>query len=337
MKVAVIGAGRMGRRHIQVVKNLGLTLVGVCDLHAETLAVATKEFSLASETQFSEPATMLSQMKPDIVIIAATAPTHCELTCASAEAGAKFILCEKPMAISIAECDRMIEVCRRHGTKLAINHQMRFMEQYIEPKRLADSPEFGGLTSVTVIGGNFGVAMNGSHYFEMFRFLTGEYPTTAQAWFSRDGVPNPRGPQFQDRAGSVRLTVPSGKRFYMEIGSDQGHGMNVVYAGKHGRIFTDELAGSFDAVFREEIHRALPTTRYGMPWVSETKKIIPADAIKPSESVLDALIKNQNYPTGEDGRAAVATLVAAYVSSEDGHRVVAIDQNLPKERTFPWA
>ena len=57
---------------------------------------------------------------------------------------------------------------------LAVNHQMRFMEQYLTPKAIIEGDAFGGLTSVTVVGGNFGLSMNALHYFEMFRFMTGE-------------------------------------------------------------------------------------------------------------------------------------------------------------------
>jgi hypothetical protein len=54
--------------------------------------------------------------------------------------------------------------------------------------------------------------------------------------------------------------------------------------------------------------------------------------------VLAALIHEDNYPTGEDGRLAVATLIAAYCSNEQGHKPVIIDEeNLPLTLEFPWA
>jgi predicted dehydrogenase len=242
------------------------------------------------------------------------------------------------MATSLAECEQMLETCAKHNTRLAINHQMRFMDQYTEPKRLINSDAFGGLASVTVVAGNFGMAMNGTHYFEMFRYMTDESPDEVTAWFSPDKVPNPRGPQFEDRAGSVRITTASGKRFYMEVSSDQGNGLQVIYAGKYGQIIIDELAGKMTLVAREEQYRNLPTTRYGMPSVRSEQTIKPADAIAPSRAVLESLLNNTNPPTGEDGRMAVATLVAAYISNEEGHRSVKLEETgLYKNHTFPWA
>src|SRR5262249_17915447 len=157
-------------------------------------------------------ASLFTKGAPECVIIATTAETHADLVCAAAASGARFILCEKPMAVSLGECDRMIEACEKAGARLAVNHPMRFMQQYTEPKKWLASPELGGIGSVTVVAGNFGMAMNGTHYFEMFRFMTDEYPLEATAWFGDERIPNPRGAQFDDRAGSVQLRTASGKR-----------------------------------------------------------------------------------------------------------------------------
>lgn len=338
LKVAIIGVGRMGRRHVQVVQNLGLSLVGICDQSSEVLKICQQENNVPSNQHYMSVEKMLKKAHPDCVIVSTTSPMHCDYTCQAAESGAKYILCEKPMAISIAQCDKMIQTCKQYSAHLAINHQMRFMEQYTEPKKIINSEAFGGLNSVTVIGGNFGMAMNGTHYFEMFRYLTDEKPHEVTAWFSEEKVPNPRGPQFEDRAGSVRITTAKGKRFFMDISADQGHGIKVIYTGKYGQIVVDELKGELFQSVRKDEDRNLPTTRYGCASLDSVKKILPADATTPTKSVLNALIHEDNYPTGEDGRLAVATLVAAHCSHENGHKPVVIDQeNLPTNREFPWA
>ena len=333
----MIGAGRMGRRHIQSICHLGLTLVGVADQSREALVAASEEHRLSPERCFTDVRVLLEETKPECVIVATTAPAHCFYTCLAAEAGARYILCEKPMAVSLAQCDRMLEVCQKRGAKLAINHQMRFMQQYTEPKRIVQSEAFGGLSSVTVVAGNFGMAMNGTHYFEMFRYMADEAPEEVTAWFSDDKVSNPRGPQFEDRAGAVRLTTGSGKRFYMEIGADQGHGMKVIYAGPYGQLVVDELAGTMYLSVRQQEHRIELTSRYAMPSVEQVKKFQPADSLGPSEAVLNTLLNGCNAPSGSDGRLAIAALVAAYVSDENGHTSVRLDGDLPHGREFPWA
>jgi predicted dehydrogenase len=338
MRAAVIGAGRMGRRHVKVLRDLGLELVGLGDSSRPALEVAAREDGVPADALYIDPARMLEERRPECVVVATTTPSHADYTCRAAEAGARVVLCEKPMAASLAECDRMLEACGKSGTRLAVNHQMRFMEQYTAPRALLESEDFGGLRSVLVAGGNFGLAMNGTHYFEMFRFMAGEPPATVAAWFSAGAVANPRGPEFEDRAGCVRMETRSGKRFYMDVSDDQGHGVKVTYSARHGQITVDELAGVMVLDVRQDEHRALPTTRYGMPNRREERRIAPADAVAPTRAVLEALLRGTGYPTGEDGRLAVAALVAAYVSDESGHRMVAIDSGaLPVERRFPWA
>jgi predicted dehydrogenase len=166
------------------------------------------------------------------------------------------------MAVSLAECDEMIAACKAAGVRLAVNHQMRFMDQYVLPKRIVQSEAIGGLTSINVVAGNFGMAMNGSHYFEMARYMTDEMPVEVSAWFSSETVPNPRGAEFEDRAGCVRVVTAGGKRFYMDASSDQGFGMHVSYGGRFGRVDVDELAGRMRTVARARCCRRCwpPTT-----------------------------------------------------------------------------
>jgi predicted dehydrogenase len=299
--------------------------------------LAQHEHALPDSVLFHDFDTLFTAARPECVIVATTADSHCALTCRAAERGARYILVEKPMAVSLAECDRMIEVCERHGAKLAVNHQMRFMEQYTEPKRLSATDAYGGLTSMTVVAGNFGFAMNGTHYFEAFRFLADEPPVEVTAWFSPGVVANPRGIQFEDRAGCIRAVTRTGRRLYMEIGADQGQGIHAVYACRNGLITVNELTGELFSTEREEQYRSLPTSRYAMPAVNTRRAINPAEVIDTSAAVLAALLHDVNRVSGEDGRRVVETLVAAYESAERGSVPVRVNGTLDRSRVFPWA
>lgn len=336
MRTVIIGAGQMGLRHIDVTRSLGLDLAGICDQKAEAREAAAR-CGIPARCIYDDAQTMLQEAAPHCVIVATTAPGHAPLTRLAVQKGARYILCEKPLATSLAEADCMLSTCREHGVHLAVNHQMRFMEQYTRARQIVNSACFGGLASITVVAGNFGMAMNGMHYIEMFRYMTDEPPVEAQAWFSSEVVPNPRGPQFEDRGGALRLTTGTGKRFFMDIGTDQGHGVQVTYAGPFGRLTVDELSGDLDLVVRQAEHRDLPTTRYGMPWERTSEKITPAESVGPSRAVLEALLTSRDYPTGEIGRLAMAALVAGYVSNERDHTPIRIDDGLPRGRVFPWA
>jgi predicted dehydrogenase len=333
--VVILGAGRMGRRHIHVAAGLGLPLTGIADLHADALALAQQEGSGTAQLS-QDPIALLERTRPECVIIATTAPSHAELTCAAAENGARYILCEKPMAESIRECRRMIRVCREHGAALAINHQLPFMEQHRFAGEAIRSEAFGGFRGMTVVSGNFGMAMNGTHYFELFRQMAGEPPDSVTAWFSDTEVPNPRGPQFRDAAGAVRVTTAGQKRLYIDSGADQGYGIQTIYAGRCGVLNMDELGGVARLSVRAAADRSLPTTRYATPAELSIREFT-VDNISSSRALLDAVLNGRSYPSGEAGLLAVQTLVAAYVSNENGHGAVRIADALPEDRVFAWA
>jgi len=337
MKAAVIGVGRMGRRHIQIARGIGLEVVGVFDVSEDSLKIAQSEYALADHQLFNDLDRLYSEVQPECVIIATTADSHCALTCMAAERGIKYILVEKPMAVSLEECDRMIEICQRYGARLAVNHQMRFLEQYTVPKQLMASGEYGRLTSMTIVAGNCGFAMNGTHYFEAFRFLTGEDLVEVTAWFSPEVVPNPRGAQFEDCAGSIRAVTVSGQRLYLEMGADQGHGIHAIYACRNGMITVNDLTGELESTIREEQYRELPTTRYALPAVVTKHAIQPAGGLEAIGVLLQALLDGEHNVSGEDGRRVVALLVAAYQSAEQGNIPVKVDANLDQSRVFPWA
>lgn len=337
MKTAILGVGRMGRRYIKVISQLGWDLVGIFDISQSSLKLAQDEHTLCDHLIFNDLDRFYSAAKPEYLIIATTADSHCALTCAAAERGVKYVLVEKPMGVSLEQCDRMIETCHRCGTKLAVNHQMRFMELYTEPKRLFGTEAYGGLASMTIVAGNLGFSMNGIHYFEAFRFLADEDPAEVTAWFSSEVVANPRGASFQDRAGSIRVLTASGKRLYIEIGTDQGHGVSIIYACRNGMITVNELTGEMLLTERQEQYRTLPTTRYGMPAVNTRRSILPAELIDTSAAVIKALVSDVNSVSGEDGRRVIELLVAAYQSAEQGNVPVRLDGKLDRNRVFPWA
>ena len=87
MKIAIVGLGRMGQRHLRVVQSVDLELVGICDINATTLSFATAEYGIKTCLHFTDLRQLLRKTAPECLIIATTAPTHCEYTCMAAEEG----------------------------------------------------------------------------------------------------------------------------------------------------------------------------------------------------------------------------------------------------------
>lgn len=326
--------------HLTAAQNLGVTPAAICDMsEANRAKAAAAAGDLQGLGLFANAAAMFAAHPgADLVIVATTADSHRALVEQAAASGARHILCEKPMATSVADCDAMIAACGKSGSALAINHQMRFMAQYTVVRDELATGRFGPLASMTVTAGCFGLAMNGSHYCEAFSWLTGSPIVSATAWFSGQPFNNPRGPNFFDQAGEMRFASADGRRLLLNIGNDQGHGMTAMYAARFGHLFVDEFEGICYATARKPEHQSMPVTRYGMPWDRWEKKFPQADNVGPTEAVMRALIDGKDFPSGRDGRNVVAALAAAYRSAASGNCPVAVADLGDYERQhFPWA
>jgi predicted dehydrogenase len=336
---AILGCGRMGQRHAEVLHRLDVDLVAVADqVEAACDQIVQAKLGGNVPAVFTSLAEMLHVQVPELLLIATTADGHASQALQAIEAGVRMILLEKPVATSLVQCVALQNACDRTGACIAVNHQMRFLPQYCISKDLLGSDHFGGFCSMHVAAGNFGMAMNAIHYFEAFRFLAGEAPAHVSAWFDSQYLPNPRGQQFQDVSGSIRVTTASGRRLYIDASADHGHGVQVTYMARNGRITIDELTGGMTTVVREAEHRDAPTSRYGMPVQIQQQQIPAIELVESTKAVLQALIAGKNYPTLSDATLALKTLVAAYQSHRQGGVPVSLASVADDDpEVFPWA
>jgi hypothetical protein len=188
-----------------------------------------------------------------------------------------------------------------------------------------------------LVTGNVGLAMNGVHFFDLFNYTTEERTFKVTAWLSAR-FKSARGPQFEDCSGSVKMVTNSGKRFYLEAGEDQGCGSSIVYSGPRGQLWIEQSSGEMRLTVRKPETRELPTTRYDAASIRSTQVLEPLGGIAGSKACLQALIDGTDFPTAKDARLAVQCVVAAYVSDENDHRSVEVDDStLPRTRKFNWA
>jgi len=336
--VAVLGTGRMGRRHIEVVRTSGLQLSGVFDTRKSSLEAATEQSGVPAELVFDSLDVLYAASVPDCVIVATTAPSHADLVCDAIERGVKFALVEKPMASSLKQCDAMIETAKKHGAVLAVNHPFRFMKLFHTIFSMSSSSDFGGVSSCTIVGGNAGLAMAGLHYFDLFEFLTNEAIVEVSARFSELRLSNPRGREFEDRAGVIQGFSSSGRRLSIDLSSDHGVGLFALLAGPYATMQVDLLAGSIRLSQRDAGGNLQPTTLYETPFSTTDIAPTPMDMIEGSTGSLLALLNGQPGVTGETGRRYLANLVASHESADaDGRWIDIRTTELPRGRGFPWA
>ena len=105
-----------------------LELVAVCDLVPELLDdfKTTWADDLPDANTYTDYREMLAGENLDILVVATSDNRHAEIVVDGAEAGVRGILCEKPLATSLEDADRMIRVCDRLGVPLHVNHNRRW-------------------------------------------------------------------------------------------------------------------------------------------------------------------------------------------------------------------
>lgn len=140
LRTALVGCGKVAGIHAEALNGSSLSeLVAVCDRdrsRAERLAV---EYGGAP---YSDLTVMLRHAQPDAVVVCTPHPLHAEAAVAAAEAGA-HVLVEKPMAASLADCDRMIAAARKAGVKLGVISQRRFYEPVRRMKAAIEAGKIG--------------------------------------------------------------------------------------------------------------------------------------------------------------------------------------------------
>lgn len=137
MKVAVIGAGHLGRHHARILSSLpGVALVGVVDIDLER---ARQVAALYGARAFGEWRDILTAV--DAVSVATPTETHAVIAKALLESGV-HLLVEKPMTRTSAEADLLIEAARISGATLAVGHTERFNPAVEAARPLVREPKF---------------------------------------------------------------------------------------------------------------------------------------------------------------------------------------------------
>jgi myo-inositol 2-dehydrogenase/D-chiro-inositol 1-dehydrogenase len=147
MRFGLIGYGLWGRHHARAIaKAPGATLAAIACRTPETAEVARKDWPEA--TVELDYRALLARENVDVVDIVVPNDLHDEIGVAALEAG-KDVLLEKPLAPTLAACDRLIETARRSGRVLSVGHELRLSEQWGAIKHIVDRGDLGDLRCVT--------------------------------------------------------------------------------------------------------------------------------------------------------------------------------------------
>jgi len=144
LKFAIIGCGRIAARHAEIINNIA-ELSAVCDIKPERANDFAEKYSADPYNAIEE--LLKNENNIDVVSICTPNSFHTEHTILALKAG-KNVLCEKPMAISVSDCKRMMIEADKSGKDLFIVKQNRFNPPVAALKEVIDSGKLGKLLNV---------------------------------------------------------------------------------------------------------------------------------------------------------------------------------------------
>jgi predicted dehydrogenase len=326
--VGIVGCGGMGAALARGLGELDTARVGaVFDEaadKAEELAASSGGRACVSYDE------LLADERVGAVVVASPQFVHAEHAVAAAEAG-KHVFCEKPMALTLADCDAMIHACRAADVKLMIGQVCRYHPVHGRVRQLVQSGEFGAPVCMTVhrLGGAWGDQWSqhwrlekdmcggtlleiNAHEIDFMRWVCGDvqYVYAAGGQFLDDRL------DYPDLA-LVTMHFKNGAKGLLHAGQVSTIG------GYGGRIDCEDGSIVFPAIWGDGAGLRI---RKG----EEDETFIPAGDIEVENPVthelrdfVQAVLDDTPVPIpGEEGRAAVEVGLAAYCSIETGVPVV---------------
>ena len=332
-QIILFGFGRMGQTYAKALAMMGLEISCIVDPFYSKANSLIPHVDIKSEIDIPKP-------QPDtleVVIIATTSNAKASIVEAILIRKPHLIILEKPMALSISEAVEISNKCQVNGIKLCINHPMRHMEIYREITRVQKEFNLGKLSSMIVNGSNFGLAMNGTHYIEAFRLVSGSNLEWVQGWIDETPQISGRGPDLPDYSGKILGENADGVGFFLDASADSGHGIITVYNFQFGKIIVDELLGLLEVIARTDTSLEKPTSAYGGDSLKKSWKITSPTLEEITRRSLQAAIFGQEFPSSSEGMHALLAIVGAIESSKIGNLPLNLVDLMSNKQKFAWA
>lgn len=245
-QAAIIGCGDIGHAHAQgYLANPEVELRAVVDPVEPARRQFQAEYGVPEA--YASVEEMFAARRPDLVSVCVWHRLHAPITIAAAEAGARAVICEKPMAISMTEVEAMVGACERAGTKLLVSHQRRFTPGWERARELV---AVGAIGDVQVASGRgmHGLLNVGTHIIDGLLFVIGEPDARwVLGTVERETDRYERDTPIEDRCmtlveleGGAQLSVQSDLPTEHGMGSPVGQGITLRITGSDGMLETSE-------------------------------------------------------------------------------------------------
>jgi len=321
--VVLLGAGGIGETHLKALsRTAGLRAAAVADIQFERAARLAETYGLKPYADYGE---MLAEQKPDIAIVALPHFLHREAAVRCLEAGCHLLL-EKPMAMTAAECDEIVEHAERRGLIVLVGHTQQYLPHNRAAKALmlAERASLGKLVQINDVrygpyftpnrprwfldraksGGGI-VANLGAHAIDKIQWLTDSRIRRVRARLSFEA------PDYPDIEGSAAMLfeTDSGVACTVSLGGYEG-----VWRQETDLLFTGGM-------IRIRSHEGLWIARRGQCEEVPVEKGEDPYMLQLSD-LAECIRRNaQPYAWARYGRSVVRVIEAVYASHASGREV----------------
>lgn len=331
IRIAVIGAGRMGLTHAE---NLARRVHG-----ARLVAVTTSDEQRAGEARrlcgdsvavHPDLPSLLAAEELDAVCISSSTSAHADNVIQCAEAGLA-VFCEKPLALTLEDCDRALQAAKRAKVKMMIGHVRQFDAGHVEARRLIAAGAIGRPLVFRAISGDTDPpppsfadpAVSGGllldamyHDFYLSRWLLddevdrvyGEGAALVDAAIGAVG-------DVDNAVVTLRFSGGALGTLYVSRTTRYGHDLRVEVIGEEGAVHIGR--------FRQTPVRLLDRNgvHHDMPWTIPDR--LNEAFVNEMQAFVDCVVHDIEPPVrGEDSRAIVAIGLAATRSMREGRPVL---------------
>ncbi len=144
VKFILVGCGNIGERHARLASQKG-ELLAVCDIDEKKVRHFSRQFQCYGYTSFERM--IAEEGNADVLLVCTPNGLHSSHSIAGLKAG-KHVLCEKPMALSVADCRKMIAAATKANKHLLVVKQNRFNPPVAALKKLIDKNKLGEIYTV---------------------------------------------------------------------------------------------------------------------------------------------------------------------------------------------
>ena len=338
-----VGVGIIGSQFVSSIHAEALRAYAQAELRAVASPTAGHAQAFAERFSIPHPLTdykkILAMPEIDMVVVGAPNDLHCAITLDAAAAG-KHVVMEKPLCLNLAEADRMIAACRKANVKLMYAEQLCFAPKYVRLKQLLDSGALGRATLVKqsekhdgphaahfwdVERSGGGVTMDmGCHAIEFFRWMLGR-PKIKSVYAQMSTNVHGDRTRGEDNVILI-LELEGGATALAEVSWSKQGGMDdrAEVHGSQGVAYADLLHGNaietYSAVgYDYAVEKAGSTKGWSFTIYEEAWNY----GFHAEMAHFVDCVQNDRKPlvTGEDGRAVLEAVFAAYESARTGRKV----------------